>query len=299
MQHDAIIIGGSFAGLSAATQLARARRNVLVLDAGEPRNRFADHSHGFLTQDGSTPQAIREEARRQLAAYPTAAVFETLAVNAVATGEGFEVATNGGRTFATRKLILATGIRDTLPAVPGLAELWGRRVLHCPYCHGYEVAGGVLGVLAAGPTALHQAILVAEWGDVTLFGNGAFEPDNEQVAQMQERKLRFERAPVVAVDERSGEGGLTVVLSDGRSARLDALFTAPRTSMASPLAEQLGCAFGDGMMGPFIKVDERQRTTVPCVYAAGDAARPSHNIALAVADGAWAGICAHQSLVFE
>jgi thioredoxin reductase len=299
MQHDVIIVGGSFAGLSAATQLARARRKVLVVDAGEPRNRFADHSHGFLTQDGSTPQAIREEARRQLAEYPTAAVVDALAANADATDEGFEVATDSGQTFAARKLILATGVRDTLPAVPGLVELWGRRVVHCPYCHGYEVAGSTLGVLAAGPTAIHQALLVADWGQVTLFGNAAFEPDNEQAGEMEKRKVRFEPAPVVAVEESRTGAGLTVALADGRNASVKALFTASRTSMASPLAEQLGCAFSDGMMGPFIKIDERQRTSVPGVYAAGDAARPSHNIAFAVADGAWAGVCAHQSLVFE
>jgi thioredoxin reductase len=298
MQHDVVIIGGSFAGLSAATQLARARRKVLVVDAGQPRNRFADHSHGFLAQDGRTPQAIREEARRQLAAYPTAAIVDALAANARAVGDGFEIATDAGQTFSARRLILATGVRDTLPSVPGLAEWWGKRVLHCPYCHGYEVAGGALGVLAAGPAAIHQALLVADWGQVTLFGNAAFEPDNDQVAQMEKRNVRFEPVPVVAVEESRADGGLIVVLADGSSTGVKALFTAPRTSMASPLAEQLGCAFSDGMMGPFIKVDERQQASVPGVYAAGDAARPFANIAFAVSDGAWAGVSAHQSLIF-
>lgn len=140
MQYDLIVVGGSFAGLSAAIQAARARRNVLVIDAGQPRNRFAEHSHGFLGQDGRAPGAILDDARRQLLAYPTAKLVNGLADEAAAAGAGFEITTDRGETFGAARLVLATGVRDILPDVPGLAEHWGKSVLHCPYCHGFEVA---------------------------------------------------------------------------------------------------------------------------------------------------------------
>ncbi|WP_421914719.1 NAD(P)/FAD-dependent oxidoreductase [Mesorhizobium sp.] len=297
MQYDLIVVGGSFAGLSAAIQAARARRNVLVIDAGQPRNRFAAHSHGFLGQDGRAPDAILDDARRQVLAYPTARVVNGYAGRAAATGAGFEVSMDGGETFGASRLVLATGVRDILPDVPGLAEQWGKTVLHCPYCHGYEVSGGSLGVLATGPMSIHQAQLIADWGDVTLFGNAQFEPDAEQITVLDTCKVGFEPTTVSELQE-DGSGGLIVHLGDGRKTVVQAMFTAPRNTMASPLAEQLGCGFTDGFLGPVITVDERQQTTVPGVYAAGDAARAMHNIAFAVSAGAFAGVCAHQSMVF-
>ncbi|MEO5755849.1 MAG: NAD(P)/FAD-dependent oxidoreductase [Mesorhizobium sp.] len=297
MQYDLAVVGGSFAGLSAAVQAARARRDVLVIDAGQPRNRFAEHSHGFLGQDGRSPGAILDDARKQLLAYPTAKVVNARVNMAAAAGDGFEVTTDSGETFSAARLVLATGVRDILPEVPGLTELWGKSVLHCPYCHGYEVSGGPLGVLATGPLSLHQAQLISDWGDVTLFGNSQFEPDAEQMLALQRHNVRFEPTSVAEM-AKDGTGGLIVRLDDGRNIGVRAMFTAPRNTMASPLAEQLGCGFTEGFLGPVITVDDRQQTTVPGVYAAGDAARAMHNIAFAVSGGTFAGVCAHQSLVF-
>jgi thioredoxin reductase len=297
MQYDLIVVGGSFAGLSAATQLARARRRVLVIDGGQPRNRFAAHSHGFLGQDGRTPAAILGDARKQLLAYPTATIVDAYAAKAEAAGDGFAVALEDGKTFEGARLLLATGVRDTLPDIPGLQEQWGKTVLHCPYCHGYEAAGGPLGVLAVGAVSMHQALLIPDWGDVTLFTNAVFEPDAEQMRSLEARGVKLEPARVAACEADGGDG-LVVGLHDGRHARVKALFTAPLTSMASPLAEQLGCAFAEGGLGPIIKVDELQQTSVPGVYAAGDATRSMTNIAFAVADGAFAGVSAHRSLIF-
>ncbi|MBZ9680827.1 MULTISPECIES: NAD(P)/FAD-dependent oxidoreductase [unclassified Mesorhizobium] len=298
MQYDLAVIGGSFAGLSAAMQAARARRTVLVIDAGQPRNRFAAHSHGFLGQDGRTPGAILDDARRQLLAYPTARLVTARADKAIANSSSdFEITTDGGETFGAARLVLATGVRDILPEVPGLAEQWGRTVLHCPYCHGYEVSTGPLGVLATGPMSMHQAQLISDWGDVTLFGNGLIKPDADEMHALESRNVRFEPATVNELSD-DGSGGLVVHLVDGRQAGVKAIFTAPRNTMASPLAEQLGCGLKDGLLGPMISVDDRQQTTVPGVYAAGDAARAMHNIAFAVSGGTFAGVCAHQSLVF-
>ncbi|MBZ9976090.1 NAD(P)/FAD-dependent oxidoreductase [Mesorhizobium sp. BR-1-1-10] len=298
MQYDLAVIGGSFAGLSAAMQAARARRTVLVIDAGQPRNRFAAHSHGFLGQDGRTPGAILDDARRQLLAYPTARLVTARADKAIANSSSdFEITTDGGETFGAARLVLATGVRDILPEVPGLAQQWGRTVLHCPYCHGYEVSTGPLGVLATGPMSMHQAQLISDWGDVTLFGNGLIKPDADEMHALESRNVRFEPATVNELSD-DGSGGLVVHLVDGRKAGVKAIFTAPRNTMASPLAEQLGCGLKDGLLGPMISVDDRQQTTVPGVYAAGDAARAMHNIAFAVSGGTFAGVCAHQSLVF-
>jgi thioredoxin reductase len=297
MQYDLIVVGGSFAGLSAATQVARARRRVLVIDAGQPRNRFAAHSHGFLGQDGRAPAEILGDARKQLLAYPTAAIVDAFATQTEAAGGGFRAVLENGQTFEGSRLLLATGVRDTLPDIPGLQEQWGKTVLHCPYCHGYEAAGGPLGVLATGAVSMHQALLIPDWGNVTLFTNAAFEPDAEQMRELETRKVRLERTRIEAC-EADGSGGLLLRLADGQEARVKALFTAPRTSMASPLAEQLGCAFAEGGFGPIIKVDQLQQTSVAGVYAAGDAARSMTNIAFAVSDGAFAGVAAHRSLIF-
>ena len=294
---DVIVAGGSFAGLSAAMQLARARRRVLVVDTGLPRNRFAVASHGFLGQDGQSPEAILETARAQLLAYPTAELrWEEAEVAALRDDGTFEVALASGTSERARRLVLATGVVDEPPEVPGLRERWGRSVLHCPYCHGYEVAGRRLGALAVGEASMHQVLLLPDWsGDVTLFTNGTFEPTAEQRARLTARGVRVEPRAVAAI-VGEGEALAGVRLDDGEVVALDALFTASRTRLASPLAEQLGCAIDEEMFGPVIRTDERKETTVPGVYAAGDAARVRHNATWASADGVMAGISAHQSL---
>jgi thioredoxin reductase len=298
MLLDVIVIGGSFAGLSAALQLARARRRVLVIDAGLPRNRFADAAHGLLGHDGKAPAAIMREAMRQLTAYPTVEILRGEALNAAAHPDGFTVTVSDGRSVRARRLVLATGVVDTLPDVPGLKERWGATVLHCPYCHGYEVRDRPLGVLANHPMAAHQAAMIPDWGPTTLFTQGRFEPDDEQLTQLAARGVTIEREPVVALLGDAPELD-AVQLADGRVVAVNALFVAPSTQMASPLARQLGCAFDDGMLGPVIRVDDWKATTVPGVYAAGDAARAMHNATLASADGVMAGVGAHQSLMRE
>jgi thioredoxin reductase len=298
MQYDVVVVGGSFSGLSAALQAVRARRNVLVIDGGQPRNRFAEHSHGFLGQDGRTPRAILGDAWDQYAAYPTARMAHAVATAARALDGGFEVRMDNGAVATARRLVLATGVRDTLPEIPGLQEQWGKTVLHCPYCHGYELDAGAIGVLARNAMSVHQALLVADWGDVTLFGNGLFEPDQEQIQSLRNRGVAFEPAALTAVEE-SGTGSLIASLADGTAKVLKAMFAAPQTAMASPIAERLGCDFEDGMSGPVVTVDDYQQTSIRGVYAAGDMARPTHNIAFAVSSGAWAGIAAHRSLIFD
>ncbi|WP_321953411.1 NAD(P)/FAD-dependent oxidoreductase [Paraburkholderia bannensis] len=296
-QFDVIVVGGSFAGLSAAMQLARARRRVLVIDAKKPRNRFAAHSHGFFGQDGKSPAEIINEATAQLAKYPTVEIVTAEAETARRIDGQFDVTLQDGRTFTAARIVLATGVRDELPAVPGLAQRWGISVLHCPYCHGYEVADRRLGVLATNSMSLHQALLLPDWGPTTLFTQGAFEPDAQEQAQLDARGVVVERCSVVEVlGDAPHIAGLR--LADGRVADIDALFVGPTTHMASSLATQLGCEFDDGPMGKVIRVDELKQTSIAGVFAAGDAATAWANASFAAAAGVTAGIAVHRSLIF-
>lgn len=296
--HDAIIIGGSFAGLSAALQLARARRGVLVIDSGLPRNRFAEHAHGFLGQDGRPPYDILREASRQLALYPTVTRMQGEARNARRDEDGFSVTLADGREERAARLVLATGVRDELPPIPGVRERWGRTVVHCPYCHGYEVADRELGVIATSPLSVHQAAMLPDWGPTTYFTQGVFEPDAEQAAHLAARSVRLERTPVV---ELLGTAPAlhAARLSDGRTVPLGAVFVGSRTEVAGPLAAALGCELEEGPMGHYLKVDAFRQTSVPGVYAAGDAANAMQNATVASASGVLAGVGAHQSLVAE
>lgn len=294
---DFAIVGGSYAGMSAALQLARARRQVTVIDAGLRRNRFVDEagstSHGFLSRDGVAPAELWTQARTQLLQYPSVRWIGGQAEQARVLPSGELSLQVGGQLLVARRLVLATGVRDELPAVPGLAERWGHSVFHCPYCHGYEVDGGAIGVIAASPMAHQHAMMLPDWGPTTLFLNGVYAPTEADLADFARRGTQIEATPVQRID-----GFADVVLADGRSIRMQGLFTQPRTSPASPLAQQLGCVLADGPMGPYVQVDAMQQTSVANVFACGDAARAAGSIALSVADGAMAGVAAHRASMF-
>ena len=296
MSYEVIIVGGSFAGLSAAMQLARARRRILLIDAGEPRNRFAKASHGFLGQDGVAPAQIMREGLRQLSAYPTVDFHHGRATGAEGERDAFQVTLDDGTVAEGRRLVLAHGVADSLPEVPGLSERWGRTVVHCPFCHGYEFGDRPLGVLATGPLGAHQAEMLPDWGPTTLFTQGLFTPEPEVQARLDRRGVTVETTPVAALlgDAPALEG---VRLADGRVLQLAALFTAPRTAPNGGLAQALGCALEDGPTGPYIAADARQETSTAGVFAAGDAARAMHNATLASASGVMAGVGAYQSLM--
>ncbi|MGH8782524.1 NAD(P)/FAD-dependent oxidoreductase [Paraburkholderia sp.] len=295
--HDVVIVGGSFAGLAAALQLGRARRKVLLVDAGQPRNRFAAHSHGLLGHDGKPPREILREAAAQIAAYSTVEIVDGYAERAQKEADGrFTVALSNDLRISASRLILATGVTDQLPPLPGLEARWGATVFACPYCHGYEFRDRQLGVLANHAISAHHGILVPDWGPTTYFTQGVFEPDEAQTAQMTARGARIERVPVV---ELLGAAPAleAVKLADGRVVPIDALLTAPRFHQSSPLAEQLGCEFEAGPLGALVKVDNFKHTTIEGVYVPGDASSPMASVTFASAAGAMAGFAVHQSLV--
>jgi len=299
MPYDALIVGGSFAGLSAALQLARARRKVCIVDAGAPRNRFAAASHGFFGQDGAPPLDMIANARAKVLAYPTAHFVAGRVTEARAEGDGgFVARLDDGQLLSAARIVLAFGVEDGFPDIAGVRERWGRSVLHCPYCHGYEVSGRKLGVLIEPPHAPDHAILFTEWGPATLFLNGGSGPDDETRARLEARGVAIEPGRIAALEGPSPTELSSVRFEDGRRVPLDAMFLVPRTRLASPLAEQLGCAIDAGGFGPVIRTDAMKMTTVPGVFAAGDAAMAFHNATLASADGVMAGVSLHRASVF-
>lgn len=294
MKHyDVIVVGGSYAGMSAALQLVRARRSVLVIDAGKRRNRAASHSHGFLSQDGADPAVIASAARAQLEAYPTLSWVDDLVVKSSGSRDAFIIEVMEGEVYGARRLLLATGVSDTLPDVEGLAERWGTSVFHCPYCHGYELDQGQIGVIAASPISIHQAQLLPEWGSVIFLTNGVLELDEPTLQDLSTRGVSVEATRIERI-----EGHADVVLTDGRRLSFAGLFTASKNAPSTSVAEDLGCALAETPMGMQIDTNETKETSIAGIFACGDAARVPHSVALAVADGAWAGAQIHRSLVW-
>ncbi|MCK8782258.1 NAD(P)/FAD-dependent oxidoreductase [Rhizobium sp. NTR19] len=296
--HDVIIIGGSYAGLSAALQLGRARRRVLIIDEGLRRNRFASHSHGFLTQDGNDPAVIAAEARAQVMNYPTVSWVSGRADHVEqirrdkTEGVSFEV-TVGETRHHSHRLVLALGVTDVLPDIDGLKERWGKSVFHCPYCHGYELNQGKIGVIAGSELSMHHALMLPDWGPTTLLLNEAFQPDADQLAALSARGVTIERTPVRGIRERAD-----VELADGQTLSFSGLFALAPFKIGSSIPQQLGLELEEGPLGSTIKTDAMKESSMRGVFACGDAARPMASVALAVGDGNLAGAAAHRSLLF-
>ncbi|MFN8075386.1 MAG: NAD(P)/FAD-dependent oxidoreductase [Kineosporiaceae bacterium] len=303
---DALVVGGSAAGLSAALMLGRARRRVLVVDAGSPRNRFAAHMHGVLGHDGTPPAELVRLGREQAARYGVTFAEGTvtgvedrtdgLAVTLASTDLGREPAVH-----RTRALVVATGITDELPAVPGLAEHWGRSVLHCPYCHGWEVRGRRLGVLATSPHAGHQARLVRQWSDdVVLFSAAMGELADDDEQRLRARGVRIVASPAVEI---LGDGDTVtgVRTADGSVTAVDALFTAgmPRPHDAFLAGLGLDRAEQPLGLGSFLAVDATGRTSHPRIWAVGNVTSPMATVPMVMGAGAMTGAAVNGALVEE
>ncbi|MBO0899260.1 NAD(P)/FAD-dependent oxidoreductase [Cellulomonas sp. zg-ZUI199] len=308
---DVLVIGGGAAGLAAAMSLGRSRRTVRVLDAGEPRNAVSPHAHNLLTRDGTAPADLLATARDEVERYDveivTARVVDAREVDDAAGDRGpaepaFEVRTADGATHRARRLVVTTGMRDELPDVPGLAARWGRDALHCPYCHGWEVRERTLAVLATGPRAVHQALLVRQLSDdVTLLTGDTFEPGADDAADLAARGVRVVRGPVTGV--RTEQDTLTgLVLADGGLVPCDAVFIATRAVLDAAVVDALGLETttldADGEdTGRAVTVDETGATSVPGVWAAGNVTGPQHALPSSIAAGSKAGAHVNASLV--
>jgi thioredoxin reductase len=291
---DVIIIGGSYAGLSAGMALGRSLRKTLIIDSGMPCNRQTPHSHNFLTQDGKTPQDIALQARKDLENYKTVQVYNDTVVGARKTNDTFEIMTLSGKPYRSKKIIFATGIKDIMPAIPGFSECWGISVIHCPYCHGYEYHGQKTGIMANGDRAFHLASLVSNLtSQLTILTNGKAEFNEEQRAKLHKHAINLIETPVIAIEHQHGKLK-KVVLADQTSIGLDALYASVPFLQHTPLAESLGCEMTEQ---GYIKVDSFQKTTLPGVFACGDNCFMLRSVANAVASGNLAGAMVNKELV--
>lgn len=296
-EWDAVVIGGGIAGLSAAQMLGRARRRTLVIDAGSPRNRFAAHMHGVLGHDGVDPAELLARGRREIEAYGVA--LETGEVTAVTDAAGgLRIARADGRVEQARAVVVTTGIRDTLPDIDGLAAHWGTSVLHCPYCHGWEVADQRLGVIATSPASVHQIDLVRQWSEeVTAFTALAGPLDAAVRERWEARGIRIVEHPVRAAEF---EGGRLSGLVDqtGATHPVDAVFVGPAPEVALDAFRDLRLDRSDQPGSP-LAVDALGATRHPRVWAAGNVTAPFGNVPLSMGAGSMAGAAVNAALVAE
>ncbi|WP_086768489.1 NAD(P)/FAD-dependent oxidoreductase [Streptomyces bobili] len=297
--YEVIVIGGGAAGLSAGLVLGRSRRRTLVVDAGEPRNAPAAHMQGYLSRDGMSPAEFLATGREEIARYGVELVRDR-AVDATR-DDGFTVTLAGGRTVRARQLVVATGLKDELPPVEGLAERFGRDVLHCPYCHGWEVRDQAFGVLATSPMSVHQALIVTQWSkDVTLFLHTVTEAelsadDLRRLAAAGVRVVPGEVAGLVVEDDR-----LTGVrLGDGSAHARETLFVAPRAVPRTDLLARLGAEMTETPFGVYPVVDGRGLTTVPGLWAAGNASGFAEQVINAASRGYRAGAAINGELLLN
>lgn len=291
-EREVLVIGGGPAGLSAALVLARARRDVTVVDAGEPRNATAEHMQGFLTRDGMPPAALLETGRTEVRGYGGEIVSGRVEHAAGDAADGFVLTLADGTALRGRRLLVTTGVTDVLPDIPGLQDRWGREVQMCPYCHGWEVRDQRIVVLASSPNSVHQASLLRQWSpDVTFLAAKA--PTGEDAARLDARGIRVVEAEarrLVADDDRV----TGFELADGSVLPCNAVFVAPTwVAKDGPLTD-LGCEIGDN---GFVKVDETGRTSVPGVWAAGNVTFPGGQVIMAASAGSMAAAMINADLI--
>ncbi len=293
-EHDVVVVGGGAAGLSAALVLSRARRSVAVVDAGHPRNAPAAHMQGFLSRDGMPPAELLEVGRAEIAAYGAQLVRGTVEDVAVLE-DGFAVTVSGGRALRARRLLVATGLRDELPDVPGVRERFGRDVLHCPYCHGWEVRDQRLAVVGGTPGAAEHALLLKQWSDDVVFLPHTDEVTDVDRARLAAREVEVVEGPVarVVVEDDRVQG---VELVDGRTVARDAVFVRPRFVPQDRLLRDLGCTLDEQ---GWVVADATGRTTVPGVWVAGNAVNPRAQVITAAGEGSAAAIALNADLVAD
>lgn len=293
---DVIIIGGSYAGLSAAMALGRSLRNVLIIDSGNPCNRQTPHSHNFVTQDGEKPDAIAEKAKTQVLSYHTVKFHNDLAVSGRKTEPGFEITTQTGFIFTAKKLIFATGVKDIMPDIKGFSECWGIGVIHCPYCHGYEVKNEKTGILANGYFACHYAQLVRNLTkNLTVFTNGKADFTQEQLSKFAKHNIPLIEKEIAFFNHENGKIH-QIVFKDNSTFALKALYSRPAFEQHCKIPEMLGCELTEQGL---IKTDMLQKTTVDHVFACGDNASPMRSVAYAVGAGNIAGAMVNNEMTTE
>lgn len=295
-KYDVIIVGGSYSGLSAAMSLGRSLRKVLVIDSGLPSNRQTPHSHNFITHDGEKPAVISAKAKLQVAFYETVEFYQGSAINAVKTEKNFEVKTDSGKVFFSKKILFATGVKDLLPEISGFAECWGISILHCPYCHGYEVKAEKTAVVANGEMGFEYAKMISNWTkDLRLITNGKSTLTAQQTQILKKHKVEIIEEEIDLVKHQKGIVEEIIFKNQSKVAVKAIYFRAP-FEQHCPLPEVLGCDLNEQGL---LKVDAFQKTTIPGVFASGDCHIQARSVALAVSSGSFAGASINKELIDE
>lgn len=295
MQHDVIIIGGSYSGLSAAMALGRSMRNVLVIDSKKPCNKQTPKSHNFITQDGKKPAEISEIAKDQVLKYPTVQFLNDFATEGRQLEDGFEIKTAQGSIVTGRKLLFSSGVKDILPDIKGITQCWGITVMHCPYCHGYEARNEETGILGDGDYAYEFAKLIKNWSpNLTIYTNGGNYLTDEQKERIRRNNIQIVEAKIEEVIHQNGQLQ-KLILADGSEKELKALYTDSYFEQHCKIPEQLGCTITPT---GHIAVDDLRRTSIHGVFASGDNSS-SRSVSSAVFTGSSAALGINQEMVDE
>ncbi|MEJ7558141.1 MAG: NAD(P)/FAD-dependent oxidoreductase [Pedobacter sp.] len=296
VKYDVIIIGGSYAGLSAAMALGRSLRKVLIIDSGLPCNRQTPQSHNFITHDGQHPAVISATAKSQVLGYKTIKSINDTAVSISGKNNEFEAVTLAGKKYDAKKLIFATGVKDIMPNIKGFAECWGISVLHCPYCHGFEVAGQNLAVLANGELAFEMGKMIHHWSkNLTILTNGKSTLTTDQTDKLQRNKISIIENEITSFEHENGTIK-HVVFKDKPAVDFKAIFAKIAFEQHTNIPETLSCELTDT---GYTKVDDMQRTSVTGIYAAGDNTTPMRALSAAIAAGTMAGAMMNKELINE
>lgn len=294
-KYDVIIIGGSYAGLSAAMALGRSTRNVLIIDGGKPCNRFTPHSHNFITHDGAEPAAISQKAKEEVLEYNTVEWVNGMVNKVARVDNGFKISLSDNQSFLSQKIILATGIKDVLMEQPGFKEAWGNSIIHCPYCHGYEFKEQRTGIIANGDKAMHLAGMVNNLTKhLTILTNGIPQFNDDDLKKLADHQIDVVDKEISAFKQTNGKLE-AVVFSDKTERLFEATYAALPFEQASVI-KSTGCDLDEA---GFIKVDEWNRTSVEGIYAAGDNCTFMRSVANAVAAGNRVGAVVNMELIHE
>ncbi|HYH16762.1 MAG TPA: NAD(P)/FAD-dependent oxidoreductase, partial [Flavisolibacter sp.] len=292
-KFDAIIIGGSYAGLSAAMALGRALRNVLIIDHKKPCNRYTPHSHNFITQDGEVPASIAAKARQQVAQYATVHFLDNEVIKASQFDTSFQVETIDGQAYVAKKLLFATGLKDLMPEISGFEACWGKSILHCPYCHGYEVKNQLTGVLSNGDIGFEFIKLIRNWTDnLVLITNGPSSINEEQRSLLSKHNIPIIEKPISSFEHNQGYIR-HIIFSDQSTYEVKALYARPVFEQHSDLPVSLGCELTEQGL---LKVDTLQKTNVKGIFAAGDNSSLFRSVSFAVSTGTMAGAALNKEL---
>lgn len=293
---DVIIVGGSYAGLSAAMALARSLRTVLIIDSGRPCNYPTPHAHNLITHDGETPAAIIENARTQVLQYNTVQFYNGLAVHGINKEKGFSITTDAGDEFFCHKLLFATGVKDLMPPISGFDACWGKSVLHCPYCHGYEVKQQEIGLIGNGDVGFDFSRLLNQWSQhLTLFTNGKSTLSQQQKEKIEARNIAVVEKEIEAFEHNNGYVH-HLLFKDRTKMAVTIVFARVAFQQHCSIPESLGCQVSDAGL---LVTDDFHQTNVPGVFAAGDNTNPLRALSVAMAAGTKAGAFINRFLIEE